>query len=201
MGTSTMSLVMHVACKDTAECSSAGGKLYNTTNQAKLTAALASDASVQMLPSTFQVYGANVALRGNEELPKIEAPPPPPVIKMPPLEINFTAPDTLSDFPGLTPPPSPAKGANGTAAPVRKGAAAGAAAAGGVISASDASMFDALDTLTRPPPPPPVNATNATVELVAPPPAPKSAAAPRRGGGGGVAAAAAALLAAAAVLL
>ncbi|KAI8469063.1 MAG: hypothetical protein J3K34DRAFT_290110 [Monoraphidium minutum] len=136
-GTSTMSLIMHVACADVNECGGAGMRLFNSTNQANLTNNIAREAGVQVLPGTVQVYGANIALRGNETLappkPVTEAPP----LRMPSMDLNFSAPTDLSDFPGLADEP-----AANASAPLRPGRAAP------MILPDEASMFDALDNLT-----------------------------------------------------
>lgn len=66
-GQSTYSLTMQVACGDVAECSSAGGRLFNSTAQANLTRELAQD-GVSVLPSTLQVYGGNLARKGTDTL-------------------------------------------------------------------------------------------------------------------------------------
>lgn len=141
----------------------------------------------QVLPSTFQVYGANVALKGNETLAPMA--PPAPVRPLPaaPLDLGFTAPTNLSAFPGLEPT------ADTTAAGVTP---RGAAAPAGAILPSDASIFAALDNMTAPAAP-----ANATVAPGLEPTTVVAADTKAKSGAAGRAAGAAAVVAAAALAL
>ncbi|KIZ00374.1 hypothetical protein MNEG_7586 [Monoraphidium neglectum] len=135
-GTSTLSLILHVACDSVEECGSAGARLFNPTSQANLTNNLARDANVQVLPSTFQVYGANVGLRGNETLAPIKIPTAAPLPATTDGDLNLTGPTDLSAFPGL--------------APAAQGALPGALEPAAAITPSEQGLFASLDNITAP---------------------------------------------------
>lgn len=58
-----LQLTMHVACATTQECATAGDRLFNATNQARLAANL-TDNNITVLPGTIQVSNTDVASQG-----------------------------------------------------------------------------------------------------------------------------------------